>query len=199
MLHDTRFTIMSELVLDIETKNIFADVGERDPRLLDVSVVGVYDYGSDKFLAFREEELSKLWPLMEHADRVIGFNINGFDFPVLSRYYSGDITRIPRFDIMDVVRDTLGFRLKLDDLVQCTLQQKKSGHGLQAVEFYKEGKWDELIKYCLDDVRLTRDLYEYGKKRGEIFYPNRNGIARMKVNFSPPIAVGHALNLTLPL
>lgn len=190
---------MSELVLDIETKNIFADVGERDPRLLDVSVVGVYDYGKDQFFAFREEELSKLWPLMEHADRVIGFNINGFDFPVLSRYYSGDITKIPRFDIMDVVRDTLGFRLKLDDLVQCTLQQKKSAHGLMAVEFYKQGKWEELIRYCLDDVRLTRDLYEFGKKRGEIFYPNRNGIARMKVDFIPPVVAARAINLTLPL
>lgn len=189
---------MSELVLDIETKNIFSDVGERNPRLLDVSLVGLYDYGTDRFSAFREEELSKLWPLLEHADRVIGFNINGFDFPVLGRYYTGDITKIPTLDMLDIVRDALGFRLKLDDLVQCTLQQKKSGHGLQAVEFYKQGRWEELIRYCLDDVRLTRDLYEFGKKRGEIFYPNRNGITKLKVDFAPPI-VARALNLTLPL
>ncbi|MBI4276488.1 ribonuclease H-like domain-containing protein [Candidatus Uhrbacteria bacterium] len=190
---------MAELVLDIETKNIFADVGKHEPRLLDVSLVGVYDYGTDQFSAFREHELAKLWPLLEHATRVIGFNINGFDFPVLARYYPGDIAKISTFDILDVVKDTLGFRLKLDDLVQCTLQQKKSGHGLMAVEFYKQGKWDDLIRYCLDDVRLTRDLYEFGKKRGEIYYPNRNGITKMKVNFAPPVAVTHALNLTLPL
>lgn len=190
---------MAELVLDIETKNIFADVGKHEPRLLDVSVVGVYDYGTDQFSAFREEELSKLWPLLEHTDRVIGFNINGFDFPVLARYYAGDMAKIPRFDIMDVVKETLGFRLKLDDLVQCTLQQKKSGHGLQAVEFFKQGRWEELIRYCLDDVRLTRDLYEFGKKRGEIYYPNRNGIATMQVNFAPPVAEARVLNLTLPL
>ena len=189
---------MAELVLDIETQNTFADAGKVEHDLLNISVVGVFDYRTDAFHAFREADFQKLWPLLEHADRVIGYNINGFDFPVLRRYYPGDIGKIPTLDMLEEVRKILGFRLKLDDLVQCTLQQKKSGHGLQAVEFYKQGRWEELIRYCLDDVRLTRDLYEFGKKRGEIFYPNRNGIAKMKVNFMPPLATP-ARNLTLPL
>ncbi len=32
---------------------------------------------------------------------------------------------------------------------------------------------EDIKKYCLDDVRLTRDLYEYGKKNGHLLFESR--------------------------
>ena len=31
--------------------------------------------------------------------------------------------------------------------------------GLQPIKFAQEGKWDELLRYCDDDVRIRCDLY----------------------------------------
>ncbi|OGG32163.1 hypothetical protein A3I80_04620 [Candidatus Gottesmanbacteria bacterium RIFCSPLOWO2_02_FULL_40_10] len=38
---------------------------------------------------------------------------------------------------------------------------KKSGHGLMAINYFRQGDWQKLESYCLDDVRITRDLYSY--------------------------------------
>ena len=73
---------MPEIVLDIETKNSFQDVGEYNPSLLSISLIGVYFYETDSYESFLEDELGKLWPRLECADRIIGYNILGFDFPV---------------------------------------------------------------------------------------------------------------------
>ena len=187
-----------EIVLDIETKNTFADVGGVFHDKLQISVVGIYDYATDEYIAYREEQLGDLWSRLEHAERIIGYNIKAFDFPVMQTYYRGDIKALPCLDMLEIVRGVLGFRPKLDDLAFCTLQQRKSADGLQAVEFFRRGEWEKLIQYCLDDVRITRDVYEFGKRRGEVFYSNRNGISSAKVDFLLP-ETAHAVNLTLPL
>jgi len=188
-----------EFVLDIETKNTFADVGANDPSLLEISLIGFYDYANDEFGAYRENELGKLWPRLEHAERIIGYNIKAFDYPVMQRYYGGDLSRLPTLDILEEIKNILGFRIKLDDVAHHTLGQRKSGDGLKAVEYFRDGNWEALEKYCIDDVRLTRDVYEFGKKHGELLYSNRNGPAKMKVQFALPEQKSHGINLTLPL
>ena len=84
----------NKVVFDIETKNIFADVGENNPALLDISVVCIYDYGRDKYESFLEEDFGKLWPIIEKADVLIGYNSNHFDIPLLNKYYPGDLSKI---------------------------------------------------------------------------------------------------------
>lgn len=160
----------NEIVIDIETQNTFRDVGDRDVRGLKISVVGVYTYANDHFVIYTEDELSKLWPLLEHADRIIGFNHRAFDMRVLNNYYAGDCTRFPLLDMMEEVVRVLGFRPKLNDLVEGTLGKGKSGNGLDAIRYWKEGNIVQLKHYCLDDVRLTRDLYAYGKEHGKLIY-----------------------------
>ena len=111
----------NEVVIDIETSNTFQDVGSRDTDDLKVSVVGVYTYNDDQFRIYTEEELPSLWPILEHADRIIGYNHRSFDMPVLNNYYSGDCTSFPLLDMMEQVADALGYRAKLDDLADGTL------------------------------------------------------------------------------
>ncbi|HWQ99988.1 MAG TPA: ribonuclease H-like domain-containing protein [Candidatus Methylomirabilis sp.] len=164
-----------EIVLDIETKNTFQDVGAYNPSLLDVSLVGVYFYETDTFESFLEEDLPKLWPRLERADRIIGYNIIGFDLPCLQSYYTGELLKLPTLDIMFEIANRLGFRIKLDDVAQATLGIGKTGHGLQAVEFWKKGEIQKLRDYCLQDVKITRDVYEYALVHKEVRYLDRMG------------------------
>lgn len=169
------------IVLDLETKYTFRQFD--DPKKLEVTVVAIYDYRNQKSSIFREGELNKLFPLLEHASYVVGFNIVTFDLPVLQAYYPGKINHFSTFDLLDDIKNILGRRLALNDLVAATLGKKKTGHGLMAIDLYKEKKWAELTQYCLDDVMLTKELFEFGAKNGEIFYLDEKGKAVIKVDW----------------
>lgn len=164
-----------EVVLDIETQNTFQDVGAYNPALLSVSLVGCYFYETDSYESFLEEDLPKLWPRLERADRVIGYNLFGFDYPCLQSYYTGDFRKIPTVDLMLEIEKRLGFRIKLDSVAHATLGMGKSGDGLQAVEFWKKGDIENLRKYCLQDVRITRDIYEYALAQQNVSFIDRLG------------------------
>jgi len=131
---------------------------------------------------------------------IIGFNSSKFDLPALSSYYVGDISKMPQLDLMDEIKKSLGKRIALDEFARETLGTKKSGHGLLAVNYYNEGKFDKLAKYCLDDVKITKDLYEYGKKNGRIYFKGPFGRREVVVNWKM-VANGEDrnINLTLPI
>ncbi len=185
------------LVLDLETQHTFAEVGY-DHKKLKVSVVGIYDYANDKYEAYFENELSKLFTKMERASLIIGFNINKFDLPVLSSYYLGNIFQFPTIDILDEVEKELGFRVALDDLVRATLGTKKSGHGLLAIEYFKKGELEKLKNYCLDDVFITRQLYEYGRDKGILHVRAGKGTRIIKVSFKKKQEGKTSIALSLP-
>src|SRR3989338_2218091 len=106
--------MLNEVVFDIETQNTFADV-DNDFKKLKISCVSIYQYATNTYQSFEEQELKNLWPILEKADRIIGYNSAHFDVPVLGNYYLGDLTKFPHLDLMVGVKAALGFRLKLDD------------------------------------------------------------------------------------
>lgn len=172
-----------EIVFDIETQNTFADVGN-DIKGLKVSAVVIYSYSTGEYKSFTESQLPELWPILEKADRLIGYNSLHFDIPVLHNYYAGDLLKIPHLDMMVSVKDALGHRLKLNDIAQASVNAKKSADGLQAVEWWKQGNMEDIIKYCTDDVRITKEVYEFGLKNRQLFYKKLDGtIAPFSVNF----------------
>ncbi len=187
------------LVIDIETKYTFRDFS--DHKKLGVSVAAAYDFASGREAVFEEKELHGLFRLIEGCSFIVGYNINSFDLPVLQAYYPGDITSFKTFDLLEDIREKIGRRLALNDVVNATLGLQKSGHGLLAVEYYNQGKMDELKKYCLDDVLLTKSLFEYGVKHGYINYLNERGKMNIKVSWSGYMehqAGGQTTSLTLP-
>lgn len=187
-----------EIVLDIETQNTFQEVGAYDHTKLIVSVVGVYFYETDEYKAYEEPELKDLWPRLERCDRIIGYNSIAFDMPVLNNYYAGDLLKIPQLDIMAEIQKALGFRLKLDDVAAASVGHGKTGHGLQAVEWWRNGEKEKVKKYCLDDVRVTKDVYEYGLKYKALAYTDRLGARKgIPVDFTPRKSAA-AINLTMP-
>ncbi len=190
---------MRKIVFDIETSNIFQDVGSNDPADLSISVVGVYEYEGDKYSTFLVEEFGKLWPIVENADMFITFNGDHFDIPLLNKYYSGDLFKIKSLDLLKEMQKSAGRRMKLDQIAEGTLGINKSGHGLDAVRWWRDGEVEKLKKYCLDDVRITKDLYEYALKNNKLIFkegPNLNEIKLDTKDWEAPAQ--SAMNYTLP-
>ena|SRR3989338_9795243 len=187
------------VIIDFETKKSFRETSKHQE--LGISVACAYDYKQGAYLLFEEHELTKLFKLLEEASIVIGFNIDGFDLPVIQAYYPGDVTQFATFDILTDIKNKLGRRIRLDNVAQATLNQGKSGHGLQAIALYREGKLDELKKYCQDDVRITKELLEYGAQHGHIYYTDIVDKKQIKVSWEKYLAYksdSKSVSLTLP-
>jgi len=180
---------MTQVILDVETKKIFADVGGYFPDRLGISFVGVNirrGYGEEgEFRSYFEKDLPKLFPLLEKADVIIGFNVDGFDLPTFVPYYNGDIEVLPTMDLMGRIKDSIGHRVSLDVVAQETLGIGKSGDGLDAIKYYQNKEWDKLEKYCLQDVKVTRDLLDYGYSKGKVKFRNKwNRLVTTQVDFT---------------
>jgi len=154
------------LVLDIETKQLVQDVGGWDHiDKLGISVACAYDSKTDQFIAYREEELKNLIELCEER-LVVGYNIRGFDLPVMVPY-GLNMKRLDVFDIMyDLETLTRQRYLKLEAVARGTLNAGKSADGLMAVEWWKKGEIQKIIDYCLQDVKVTRDIFQFGRQNG---------------------------------
>jgi DEAD/DEAH box helicase domain-containing protein len=159
---------MRYIVFDLETQNIFQEVGSSDPTALDISVATVYDSETNKYTTVTVDEIEKLWPIIEKADALVGYNSNHFDIPLLNKYYPGDLTQIKSIDLLEDIRIALGRRLRLDSVAQATVGAKKSADGLQAVRWWKEGNIKDIMKYCEQDVRVTKEVFEYARKNGRV-------------------------------
>ncbi len=171
------------VVIDIETKNTFADVGRDNFGGLNISVVGVYSYNKDSYVAYDEHQLAELGELMKNTGLLIGFSITRFDLPVMAKHYDFDLFAIPRLDILYEIELQIGKRISLDLLAKENLGYGKTGHGIDAPILYGEGKMDELKKYCLNDVKVTKELYDLGKKQGFLNIPVRNSSTPEKATF----------------
>lgn len=175
---------MRKIVFDIETKNTFQEAGSNDPADLDISVVCVYDYATDQYNSYLEKDFKNLWPIIEKADMLIGYNSEHFDTPLLNKYYPGDLTKIKSLDIMKEIKNSLGRRIKLDTIAEATLGKKKIGHGLEAITWWKNGEVDKIIKYCLEDVKITKEVYEYALKNNSLKYKDGNELKDIKLDTS---------------
>lgn len=174
------------LVFDIETKDAFSDVGGRESLAnLEISVLGAYDYADEKFHIYEEKDLPRFAERLAKRPLIVGFNSRKFDVPILQKYIRFSLTELRQLDIMEELVKELGHRVSLDSVAKATLSAGKSGSGLEAIRLWREGKIEELKHYCLDDVKLTREIYEFGAKNRELFYVPKfgKGSGRVKVSW----------------
>lgn len=157
---------MRKIVFDIETTNTFQEAGSSDPVDLDLAVVCIHDSETDEYSSYTKSQLNQLWPILEKADMLIGYNSDHFDIPLLNKYYAGDLTHIKSLDLLTEIRASLGRRVKLDDIAQATLGEKKSADGLQSIIWWREGEYQKVIDYCIQDVKVTKNVYDFARKNG---------------------------------
>jgi DEAD/DEAH box helicase domain-containing protein len=190
---------MRRITFDIETVGDFRANG--DFSNLEITVVGTHDSATNEYRGFFREEFGEMWRLFESADLLVGYNSEHFDIPTLNKYYAGDLSKIKSVDLLKEVKNVLGRRLKLQSIAEATLGRGKSADGLIAMEWWAQGKKDKVKEYCIEDVRVTNEIYEYAKKHGSLKYKDYEGIREIKLdtsNWEVQEGEGHSLTHTLP-
>ena len=163
------------VVFDIETKRSAQEVGGwNNAQEMGVSCAVLFDSKTNAYFRFSEPEVPLLLQRLLAADLVIGFNICRFDYQVLNAYATKSLQWLPTLDLLQNIRSRLGYYLSLDHLAGATLGVHKTGNGLQAVHWWKEGKLEKIMDYCQEDVALTLGLYLHGRDNGHILFRNKS-------------------------
>lgn len=196
---------MRQIIFDLETKQIFTDVGGYYPEKLGVSFLGAIERlglpeagpVTETRHQFFESDLSHFFPLLNQADLIVGYNLLGFDLPALSVYGQIDLDTLPILDLFLEIKNQAGRRVSLDAVVSQTLGVHKSGVGLDAIKYYQQSDLASLAAYCLKDVEITRDLYDFGRRHGYVKFLNHwNNPVELPVNFNfSPRSNGTQLSL----
>jgi len=168
---------MNIVAFDLETQNLFDDVGGRNNiGALKVSCAVTWSSSRNDFTTYWEKDVPALVAELKSAGRVVGFNVKGFDYEVLRPYVPNErLQFLPTLDIMDDLFHSLSFRVSLDAVARATLGETKSANGIQAVSWWREGRLDLLAEYCKVDVDVTRRIYEFGCDNGFVYYFTRLG------------------------
>jgi len=135
----------------------------------------VWDARTERFETFGEADVQRLLERLESAELVVGFNSRRFDYQVLRGYTDSDLSGLATFDVLEAIHARLGFRLSLGHLAEETLGVPKSADGLQSLQWWKEGRIDEIERYCRQDVALLRDLFQHAERDGHLLFRTRSG------------------------
>ena len=164
---------------DLETKKSAEDVGGWDKiNRMGMSIGVTYSSARGEYRIYHEPQVDDLIKELQRADLVVGFNNLRFDYEVLHGYTALDLRQLPTLDLMVDLQNRLQHRLSLDSIATATFGVEKTAEGMQAIHWFREGKLMEIAEYCCFDVKITKELHEYGRARGEVFYLDRFGQKR---------------------
>ncbi len=165
-------------VLDIETRRSADEVGGwGKAHRMGISCAVLYDSGANDYFTYYQENAAALVEHLASLALVVGFNVKRFDYAVISGLIDFPFKRLPTLDILEEVHNHLGYRISLDHLARVTLGHAKSADGLIALEWWKQGKIDEIVAYCRKDVEITNDIYRFGEKNRYLLFKNKAGNA----------------------
>ena len=169
---------------DLETQRSFSDVGGASHKdKMGMSVGVTYSTANGSYRIYGEDEVDDLVDELVKADLVLGWNHVEFDYPVLQGYTIYDLpNQTVNLDMMLMLQEILGFRLKLDAAAAGSLGMGKTADGLDALKWWQEykktGNNEPLMKiaeYCAFDVKVTKCVHEYAVEHGHLKYHDRGG------------------------
>ena len=160
---------------DLETQLTANDVGGWDRKAdMKISLGVTYSTATGQYEIFSEKRVPELIETLSKADLVIGYNNRRFDYEVLMGYTILDLAHhLPTLDLLEVVEKAAGHRLSLDSIATATLGVGKTGDGLDAIRWWREGKLMEIAQYCCFDVKVTKLVHEYAMAHGELHFIDR--------------------------
>ena len=169
-------TVKNIVYFDLETQKSADDVGGWSHiSRMGMSVGVTFSTARGDYRIYAEHDVNDLIADLQRADLVVGFNILRFDYEVLLGYTPLDLRQVPTLDMMLSLQETLQHRLSLDSIATATFGLEKTAEGLQAIEWFKQGKLCEIAEYCCYDVKLTKLVHEYGLKHRQLHYRNKFG------------------------
>jgi len=164
------------LYFDLETQKSAEEVGGWDKiSRMGMSVAVTYNTAQAAYRIYSERDVDELIKELQRADLVVGFNNLRFDYEVLHGYTALDLRQLPTLDLLIELQTRLQHRLSLDAVAAATFGVEKTAEGLQAIQWFREGKLLEIAEYCCYDVKLTRLVHEYGAHHRQLHYHNRFG------------------------
>lgn len=183
---------MSALAFDVETRLLASEVEERYaselagaspwtcPDLFGFACGVALDIDTGEALHYGPEQARKMMATLASAEKTVGYNSAAFDLPGLSAY--GDVEPLRAhhvdlcaavWDALDAVADQKGMEKRLrqgglDGLCKANGLAGKTADGVDAPALYREGRIEELLRYCEADTRLTAALYRTAHRRGSL-------------------------------
>jgi hypothetical protein len=160
---------------DLETQRTANDAGGWDKKHeMRVSIAVTYSTALGEYRIFEEKDVDALVDQLLKADLVVGFNVINFDYEVLSRYTVLDLAHTARtLDLLVEIEKVLGHRLSLDSVASATLGVGKTGDGLDAIRWWREGRLLEIAEYCCFDVKCTKLVHEHGASHRQLQYVDK--------------------------
>ena len=161
----------SVLIYDVETERPVLKKGEKkwpdiayahsfeDYANLGISCVCCFDFQERRFRVFDKHSLNKFRALMRRRQYVIGYNNHGFDDPLLT-HHGCPVDQQTSRDIMKLFER----RVSLDKVAKANNVACNSG-GIMAPIRWQQGRYAEVIDYCLQDVYITATLYKKYKSK----------------------------------
>lgn len=183
---------MDHVVVDVEIQKTIEEAGGWDfTNVLGVAVACVWEYQTQRMRVYGPDDVPELRERLLKADRISGYNIFNFDFPVIwgiakQDWLAGRANGIKAVlspktnDILRRIWIALGFNpdvwqagmggAKLDDIAGATIGARKIGDGASAPREYQRGKVQWVTNYCADDVAIERDLADFVDRYGYVIH-----------------------------
>jgi DEAD/DEAH box helicase domain-containing protein len=159
---------------DLETQKSADEVGGwGNISKMRMSVGVTYSTARGDYRIYGEAQVDELIKELQRADLIVGFNNLRFDYEVLHGYTALDLTQVPTLDMLVVLNEKLGHRVSLDSIATATFDVEKTAEGLQAIQWFKEGRLVEIAEYCCYDVKITKLVHEYGRDQKQLHFFNR--------------------------
>lgn len=160
---------------DLETQRTANDAGGWDKKAeMGMSLGVTYSTALGEYRIYTEQRVHELVEQLRRADLVVGFNVINFDYAVLMGYTTYDLEAVCHTcDLMVDIQAKLGHRLGLDAVASASLGVGKTGDGLDAIRWWREGKMLEIAEYCCFDVKCTKMVHEFGAEHGHVKYTDR--------------------------
>ena len=168
MVKDPRDIAEGVFIFDIETDRLLNHARTNWSELQITVCAGVWGDGSAPLCVLltpdlsedrKREQLGALKDAIEKAVVVCAYNGRGFDMRVLENYFGAEaVTRwnAKLVDPFEVIRLTTGSWVKLDELLAANDLPGKSGTGTDAVDWWAEGRYEEVAEYCRQDAEALR-------------------------------------------
>ena len=160
---------------DLETQRSANDVGGWDKKSNMLMSVGVtFSTKRGGYRIYTEDDVEELIDELLGAELVVGYNHIHFDYEVLMGYTILDLKeQTCNLDMMLDLEAQLEHRPKLEAVASACLGEGKIAVGTDAIKWWREGKYREVAEYCCYDVKVTKEVYEYGVRNGKVAYVNR--------------------------
>lgn len=186
---------MKALIYDIEIEKGIVGKGEtrregfeycagwHDHANMGVSVIGAYDYGEDRYRVFCKDNMEAFFQAVDDADVLVSFNGLAFDNQVIRACWSQTDFKPDGkcYDLLVELWAAAGLGPKfeypshagfgLDAVCLANFGTRKTGHGAAAPLYWQQKMIGNVIDYCLNDVRLTKQLFDCVLSGGSVKCP----------------------------